>query len=229
VVGGVTPGLGGVIGSGNLQKAVRVRSEIMSLAWLVATVVGTTILLWNRAFVRLWVGGEYYVGPIPNLLIMLMVMQFVLIRNDAFIIDLTLNLRRKVLMGALSATVSLVLAGILVRFFNLGITGLCLGFIAGRSLLSLAYPWLVGRFLGVSLYSQLKSVLRPAFITVLIFMLMLSADDFLTASTWVGLIVSVGLTLVVVSLLAFYTGLSDDQRRRILQRVRLVTRPATSD
>jgi hypothetical protein len=132
-------------------------------------------------------------------------------------------------MGALSATVSLVFAGILVASFNLGIIGLCLGFIAGRSLLSLGYPWLVGRFLGVSLYSQLRSVLRPAFITVLIFTLMLSADDFLTVSTWIGLIVSVGMTLVVVLLLAFYTGLSGEQRRRILQRVRLVTRPAMVD
>ena len=36
-------------------------------------------------------------------MIMLMVLQFALIRTDANIIDLTLNLRRKVLLGALSA------------------------------------------------------------------------------------------------------------------------------
>jgi O-antigen/teichoic acid export membrane protein len=229
VVFSVLPGLGGIIGSGDLQKAVRVRNEIMLITWLIVTPVGTTIVLWNRVFVQLWVGAEYYGGPIPTLLIVLMVTQFVLIRNDGNIIDLTLNLRGKVLIGALSTVVSVVLAGVLVGPFDLGITGLCLGFIVGRSILSLGYPWLVGRSLGISLYAQLKSVLRPAFITVLLYILALSIADVSTVSTWIGLILSSGVTFVVVSLLAFYTGLSDDQRGRILQRVRLLTRPAIVD
>lgn len=221
MIGGITPGLGGILGSGNLRKAAHIRSEIMSLTWLVATVVGATTLLWNPTFVRLWVGAQYYVGPIPSLLIMLMVTQFVLIRNDAFIIDLTLDLRRKVQLGAVSAIASLILAGILVKAFNMGITGLCLGFIAGRSVLSLAYPGLVGRFLGISLFSQLKSVLRPALTSVLLFALMLGISEFLAASTWMGLVLAAGVTLVMVLLVASHTGLSRDQRKRMLQRVRL--------
>ena len=68
VVSGITPGLGGIIGAGNLQKAAHVRNEIMVLTWLVAMSLGTTILLWNQAFVQLWVGPEYYAGSIPTLL-----------------------------------------------------------------------------------------------------------------------------------------------------------------
>ena len=225
-VGGVTPGLGGIIGTGNLRKASRVRNEIMSLTWLVAIAMGTTIVVWNQEFVRLWVGEKYYVGSIVNLLIVLMVIQFVLIRNDAFMIDLTLDLRRKVILGALSATLSIAAAGILIAFYNLGILGLCLGYIGGRSILSLAYPWMVGRFLGVSLYSQIKSILRPASTTALILALALGLDAYLTTSTWIGLTLSVAVTLVVASFLAFYTGLSGGQRGRILQRAALVTRSA---
>jgi O-antigen/teichoic acid export membrane protein len=229
VVTGITPGLGGVIGSRNVQKAVRVRNEIMAGTWLIATVVGTTILLWNQDFVQLWVGKAHYSGNIPTMMIMLMITQFVLIRNDANIIDLSLNLRHKVLIGTLSATLSIVFSAVLVGFFHLGVTGLCFGFIAGRSILSLGYPWLVGRFLGVSLYAQLKDVPRPAFVTLLLFTLALSASEVWTARTWIGLILAVGVTVVVVSFLAFYIGLSSDQRRNILQRVRLVLRPAASD
>ena len=218
VVFGITPGLGGIIGSGNLTKATRVRSEIMTFTWLLVTAMGATILLWNPSFVRLWVGAEYNMGPIPTLLIILMIMQFVLIRNDANIIDLTLDLRHKVLTGLLSATVALVFAGILIGPFKLGIIGLGVGFIVGRSILSFSYPWLVGRLLGVSLYSQLKSVLRPILITILLFWLVLSLDDFLAANTWLGLIFGSGVTVGVVSLLAFYSGLSGNQRHRILQR-----------
>jgi hypothetical protein len=205
----------------------------MSLTWLVVTVVGSTILLWNRAFIRLWVGAEHYAGSIPALLIIAVVTQFVLIRNDANIIDLTLNLPNKVLIGALSATLSLVVAGVLVSSFKAGITGLCLGFIAGRSILSLGYPLMIGRFLGVSLHSQLKGVLRPAFVTVLLFSLASKLGDFLTASTWfavsgwVDLVLSVGVTLGVVLLLAFCAGLSSDQRRYILRRVRMVIASAS--
>ena len=222
VVYGIIPGLGGIIGSGNFQKAIRVRKDIMSFTWLLATVVGATILLWNQSFVRLWVGEEYYAGSIPTLLMIGMVTQFVLIRNDASIIDLTLDLRRKVLIGLLSATLSIVAAGVLVYNFNMGIVGLCVGFIAGRSILTLSYPWLVGRYLGVSLSSQLKSIVRPAFVTFLLFAFVSRLGSFLTASTWLGLILSVGVTLALVSLVAFFTGLSGTQQKHLSQRVRIV-------
>ncbi len=222
MVFGITPGLGGIIGSKNLAKATRVRKEIMSFTWLVATVVGVTVLLWNQSFVRLWVGAEYYAGPIATLLIIGMVTQFVFIRNDASIIDLTLDLRRKVLIGLLSATLSIVAAGVLVGTFNMGIMGLIVGFIAGRSILTLSYPWLVGRYLGVSLSSQLKSSGRPALITLLLFAFMSRLGSFVTASTWLYLILWVGVTLALVSLAVFYTGLSRVQRTQVLQRIRIV-------
>lgn len=228
MVFGIIPGLGGIIGSGDLPKATQVRNEIMSLTWLVVTVLGPTVLLWNWAFVRLWVGAEYYAGFIPTLLIVMVVTQFVLIRNDANIIDLTLRLRRKVLMGALSVTLSFVTAGVLVSYFKLGITGLCLGLIAGRSILSIGYPLMVGRFLKVSFSSQLKGMLRPALVTVVLFSLASKLSDLLltsnwfSASGWIDLILSVGVTFGLVLLLAFYAGLSGDQRRHILRRVRMV-------
>ncbi|HEY4689448.1 MAG TPA: hypothetical protein VIK33_09060 [Anaerolineae bacterium] len=229
VVSGVTPGLGGMIGAGKLAKAAHIRSEIMAATWLIATAAGTTMLLWSRAFVQLWVGAEYHAGSISTLFIMLMMMQFVLIRNDATFIDLTLNLRRKVLIGIVSAAISLVLAGVLVGHFNLGIIGLCLGLMAGRSILSLGYPWLIGRLLGVSFASQLKSGLRPAFVTAVFFAFTLGVSDLLAADNWIDLILSAGVTVVLASLLAFYAGLTGDQRKRVLHRVQAVTRPAATD
>jgi len=228
VVFGITPGLGGIIGSGNLQKAAKVRNEIMLVTWLIVTGLGPTVLLWNWAFIRLWVGAEYYAGTIPTLLMVIVVTQFVLIRNDASIIDLTLRLRRKVLMGALSIMLSLTAAGVLVGYFKLGIVGLCLGFIAGRSILSIGYPIMVGRFLKVSFSSQLKGILRPAFVTTLLFLLasnlsdLLAESNWFAASGWIDFILPVGVTFCVVSFLAFYTGLSGTQRRHILRRVRMV-------
>lgn len=228
LVFGSIPGLGGIIGSGNVQKAARVRGELMLLTWLIMTVVGFTVLLWNQTFINLWVGGERYAGSAATLLILVMVGQLVLIRNDANIIDLTLDLSYKVRLGLLSAVLSIVIAAVLVGYFNGGIIGMLLGLIAGRSILSLTYPMIIGRFLGVSFFSQLKGALRPTLVTVLLLLLALGLNNFINsgalsvASTWIGLFLSAIVTFVGASLLVFSLGMSSDQQKRIVQRARTV-------
>ena len=230
IVFGITPGLGGIIGAGDRRKATKVRGEIMLFTWLIATVVGTLTLLWNASFVRLWVGESYYIGLLPNLLIVVMMIQFVLIRNDANIIDLTLNLPRKVLMGVLSVSVAIGLAVVLVRIYDMGIVGLCLGFIAGRLILSLGYPVIIGRFLGISFVDQLQAVARPVTVMILFFALaaypdlLIGRDAWLSADRWLDLIGMSMASFVVVASLTFGIGLNGPQQRSILQRIQHVVR-----
>lgn len=224
----IAPGLGGIIGSQNLEKAAKIREELMVLTWLVVTVLGSTTLLWNRAFVGLWVGAEHYCGFAVTLLIVLAVTQFVMIRNDANFIDLTLRLRAKVIVGGVSAIVSIGTAVILMSGFNLGIMGLCLGLIAGRSILSVSYPLLVGRHLGIGFCSQLKSVLKPASLTILLYLLagnlagIFSFDRLGGLRAWSGLALSSILTGCCIFLLSFYLGLSSNQRSGITMRLRAI-------
>ncbi len=220
LAGGATPGLGGIIGSGNLAKAARIRSELIAITWLVTTVVGAAVLLWNESFVRLWVGPEYYVGTTANVLIMWTILQFILLRCDAQIIDLTLKLRDKVLIGAVSTAISVSAAVVVLRAFDGGIAGLCLAFLAGRSILTVAYPWMVGRFLGISGTAQLKSLLRPAATTALLFSLAPLLSEVVAVRSWPVLVLSVATTLAIVSAFAFWAGLTAGQRRQLLQRIR---------
>src|ERR1051325_5694435 len=60
--GAAMPGLGGLIGRGERDRARAVRRELLTLTWLFATTVGVTVLCWNRAFLGLWVGLEHYGG-----------------------------------------------------------------------------------------------------------------------------------------------------------------------
>lgn len=226
VVGGVTPGLGGVIGKGNMQKAVRVRSEILAGTWLIATIVGATTLLWNRSFVSLWVGPEHYAGSLVTLLVMFMVVQFILIRSDANIIDLTLKLRSKVLIGALSVSLALGLASLLVGYFDLGIIGLCTGIIVGRLILTFGYPLMAGRFLGSPLSGQLVHAARPALVLLLLFLSTAALSNQLFVESWVGLVLSVGVTVIVIAVLAFFLGLGRDHRQLLQRRVQMLIRPA---
>lgn len=233
VVFGVAPGLGGIIGSGDLRKAARLRGEILLLTWLVTVTAGSTILVWNRAFVGLWVGSQRFAGSTANLLILMLVAQFVLIRNDSSIIDLTLKVSKKVLLGLLSALLSIVVASVLVRYFRTGMIGLIAGMMAGRALLSIAYPLLIGRFVGISWFSQLKGIVRPILATALLFTGAVQLDAVLhagalVASSWVSLVLGAGMTACVFGILAILLGCSRDQQKRLIQRIQQVVLKASS-
>jgi hypothetical protein len=228
IVFGIVPGLGGIIGTGDYERAIRLRKEIISFTWLAATALGAAILLWNRVFIVLWVGAEHYSGAIPNLLIVAGAMQLAFIRSDGNIIDLTLRLSQKVLLGFLSVTISIVSASLLVGYFELGIEGLCAGIIAGRLIISLGYPILIGRFLGINFAHQAHGILRPLIVTIFLFLAASSLGSWILHPAWSGIkgwlmfIVSASLTGILMLLLSFYAGLSRTQRWNMLHRLRAV-------
>ncbi len=228
VVFGIAPGLGGIIGAGEIERASRLRGEIMSLTWLFVTTTGTTILMWNHRFLQLWVGQDYYVGSLASALILLVVLQFVLIRNDANIIDLTLRLDRKVILGAVSVGVSLAAAGVMVGVFKMGVIGLCLGILLGRTMLTFGYPKYVGVILGESLSAQIRSALRPLLLTVLLFGFGSLWEEWtfstgrLSGMGWLPLAGSILVTFLVLLAACFFIGLPARQRRRVLNRFRFL-------
>jgi O-antigen/teichoic acid export membrane protein len=228
MVFGASPGLGGILGSGDLEKTSIIRVEIWSLTWLIATTIGTPILLWNSAFLSLWVGEGRYLGSLANLLIIFVIIQIVLIRNDANIIDLTLNVQRKVLLGLISSILAIILAAIFVGYFKSGIVGLSLGFLVGRTMLSLGYPVLVGRLLNIKLSSQLKGACRPAVVMFVIFILSAEIGNHIPIYPWSGIqgwmyfLFSAVVTSGAAFIIAFYVGLKEQQRKRVYKRLQMI-------
>jgi len=221
----ILPGLGGIIGSGDMVKAARVRSEIMSFTWWILTVFGATILLWNQSFLALWVGNSHFPGGFTNLLIVLMVSQFVILRNDANVIDLTLKLKRKVILGLISVTLSIGLAIFFVSSLDLGIPGVIAGIMCGRTVLSVAYPLMVGKMIKIPVIRQVAALFRPMVVTLVLFFGFVSIggklaqwDSFLTSS-WIGLVLSVGLTFICILMVTFFAGFSAKQRVAIRHRI----------
>jgi O-antigen/teichoic acid export membrane protein len=225
---GIAPGLGGIIGSGNFEKAVKIRGEIMALTWLIVTGLGTVVLLWNRSFIGLWVGSQHFIGSVPEILIVTVVFQFILIRNDGNVIDLSLKLRQKVILGAISVGLSLGIGIALIEWLNLGVVGICLGLVLGRLILSVGYPFLVGRLLGITLISQIKPVLRPVIVTLVYFLLAVLVDNqiyqegFSGIKGWITLVFMVCTTTIVVFTSIFFLGLNRSQRTNVIQRIQIV-------
>jgi O-antigen/teichoic acid export membrane protein len=219
---GSSPGLGAIIGSGNHQRSIRLRDELMAFSWIICTALGVSLLVWNRSFVDLWVGGQFYAGPVVMLLIVAMVTQFVFVGNDARIIDLTLQMREKVVIGAVSAVLSVVLAAVAMSFASNDIAAMCVGIIAGRLVLTVAYPLIVGRLLGDPPWRQLRGIPRPAITTVVLFAGATWLGERLTANNWVELIVWGGATALAVSLGAAFLGMTAHQRTALIARFKKI-------
>ena len=86
-------------------------------------------------------------------------------------------------------------------------------------MLSLGYPWLVGRFMGVPLARQLQRAARPALATATLFGGAVVASGVAGVENWWALICPAALTLVGAAVAASYAGLSASQRRRLRGRL----------
>jgi O-antigen/teichoic acid export membrane protein len=219
-VSAIIPGLGGVIGDKQHDKATLIRSEMLIANWLLAMSIGVCILLWNRSFVDLWVGASYYAGPLASLLIVVTTVQLVFIRTDASIIDLTLDLRRKVAMGSLSVLLSVGLAAVFTKLW--GIVGLCLGLIAGRSILTIAYPLLIGSALEMSPRVRLLGLVRPGGVMIGAFGLSSYLGQYLHTEGWIEFFVYAGLSFALATGAGFLCGLTKEQREAMVQRFKQV-------
>jgi len=217
-IGAIMPGLGGIVGNKNHQEVLNLRSEIVSYIWLLITAIGSTILLWNRSFMYLWVGKIHYAGAFINFLIVLLIAQWMIILNDARIVDLTLQLRRKVLLGAISLLVALGSAVILVP--RLGLSGLCLSLLAGRFILSISYPAMIGTLFGSTLKHQIVRSVKPLLITLILFSVSAWLSTRILFDQWQWLILAVVFTCLFLAIFLFYIGLSEQQRHSFYRRTK---------
>jgi O-antigen/teichoic acid export membrane protein len=218
-VGAAMPGLGGVIGDGQYERARLVRRELLALTWLFATAVGVTILVWNRAFLALWVGAgaDKYAGAVVNLLIVVLATQTAFIRADSCIIDAALQSWSRVVISAATVVVTMALAIAFTRAW--GLPGLCLGLIAGRLTQTVAYPVLARRSVGDRGAVVTPGLVRALLVGGVLFALALHFADRAEPVTWLGWAVGVAATVTVAVPIAFATGLSAASRHAVVRRV----------
>jgi len=222
VISATMPGLGGIVGAGDLERAGRVRGETLALCWLLAVSAGATVIVWLPGFLQLWVGSRYDAGPTATLLICVMVLQFALLRVDSNVIDVTLHVRAKVTLGLVSAGLAVALGVLLVGPADLGIVGLVTAFIVGRAPLSIAYPMLVARLLRLPSAVRLRAIWRPVLVTAGLFAGAASLRPQIPATGWPALVLLGSLTGVVALAAGYAAGLPAVQRRQLRTRVRRV-------
>lgn len=191
------PGMGSLIGAKEQKRAARVREEIIAVCWLAATVSGCAILLWNSAFISLWIGRDHYIGYFENFMIVLMMTQLIFIRSDAFIIDITLNVRGKVVLGGISSAVGIVLGFLLGWAMSSSVVGVATGLIIGRLILTVGYPMIARKSLGEDRWHEFWPVLRMGLVTGVSFVLCGALGRVVEAGSW-GTLVMLGFGSVLM-------------------------------
>lgn len=218
--GAAMPGLGGVLGQQQFERAGQIRRELLTLTWLFVTVVGATILVWNRSFLTLWVGAPNYAGPWVDLLIVLIVAQTAFIRTDSYIIDAALRPKGRVLIGAITAVATLALGITLTHAF--GIIGLCAGMLAGRAIQSVSYPLLVRSCLNHQKRHTAAgaAALRLVLVTALLFAGASVLGRELQAASWPLWLGAVAISVPLFGSLALLLGPTGATRRALVSRLR---------
>jgi O-antigen/teichoic acid export membrane protein len=226
IIGSAMPGLGGVLGERQFVRAAQLRRELLALTWLFATVAGTTILLWNRSFLDLWVGPRLYAGAWVNLLTVIVTMQTALLRSDSYVLDAALQPRPRVIISAVAGLLSV---GVSIALTPaLGMVGVCVGLLTGRAVQSFAYPMLANASLGGRRRLPWLPLVRPALASVLLLGVAAFVGERALARTWIECAAVVALSVAVLLPLTLVIGLPGDDRARVIARARQIWRGVAS-
>jgi peptidoglycan/LPS O-acetylase OafA/YrhL len=147
--------------------------------------------------------------------------QLAMIMGDAGIIDLSLDVRKKVLFAVISLITSFTVATILVQGYHLGYAGLCLGFIVGQSVLSVAYPRIVAGILRIEHWKTIVEMLRSGAVSAILLMGAAWAGERVTAGNWIVFMLSAGMTFILFCACIYQFGLAKELRERLFVRLGL--------
>lgn len=112
--GAMMPTLGGMLARGDAETA-RLVALAKSLNAAIVVVAGGAIVLLNETFVTAWVGAEHYLGDPVNALMVVAMAQMMLLRTDAQILDVSLQVARMVLWVGSCVVFSVVIAWLVFR------------------------------------------------------------------------------------------------------------------
>jgi O-antigen/teichoic acid export membrane protein len=210
----MTPGLGKLFGSNEYEKCRSVVNKIRELVFAFSIFFGSVILLLNKSFVCLWEGEEIFLGSFENLVIVILMIQLILIRNEGFLIDLGLKLRVKVVFGLSSVVIIFFLAYIGFFFVSEKIWIILLSIFLGRLLLSFAFPFLVGRILKKK---TLMIPLKNLIVAFLLIVLTSLSGEYQSFDSWASFIAIGFIEVIVLTIIVYYLLLSIDGRATVFR------------
>lgn len=198
-ISGVVPGIGSFYGKGEFDKIIMAQKIIKSIIWIIGFSIGGSIMLYNESFLNLWVGDSRYAGSLENLFIILIAIQYAFFSSSSAFINVTLDLRYKVLLIALSSFTTIGLSFLLVPSFQ--ILGTVISILIGRTILVIGYTIILNSKMNIKTEIIKLTEFRQFLITVLFLVIFMKISPSLSIESWVqliiyGIITSIGLIYI---------------------------------
>ena len=209
---GLLTGLGKLYGNREFDKLIKVRFQINLVTWSFAILSGFIILIFNNSFINLWVGDNQIgspVSPVINLMILIMVTQYLLIQNDSMLLSVILHLKSKVILGLFSALVSIIISISLIKTY--GILGLLFGIIFGRLILSITYPMIVMKKIKVKEYNS-QFPFRIVTLLLILWILGYYIGIYINITSWILLMIYVLITILIVASIIYFIGFDNNNK-----------------
>ncbi|MCV7212060.1 hypothetical protein [Mycolicibacterium canariasense] len=141
---GFTPILGSLLGASEFAAAAERARSARHLVIGVTVLGSAAVLAFNGVFVTVWAGADQYLGTTVNALLAVCGMQQALIRMDGQVLDVTMRIGPKVVIGLISS-IGGIIAGIIGYSLTHDLRASLIAVILLRLIGNIAYPALVAR------------------------------------------------------------------------------------
>lgn len=214
------PGLGGLVGNHEFERADKLRRESILYSWCLGLAICTTVIVINPSFVSLWVGEEHFSGYEVNFFMAICVFQLLFIRHDAFMLNLALDIKQKVLLGAVSAIVTLMLMLLLVPEYHL--LGMCISLLLGRSILTVMYPRIISKFFRSKELSVMK--FRHHLFAIALFIVAFELSQMVSIQSWILLVIYSISIMMSILLIIYFIVITNEQKNIVSNRFKIALR-----
>jgi len=217
VTSSFNPAIGQMFGAKDYKSCQSVIENLREAIFAFSIFVGSIILLLDHSFVNLWAKEELFIGSYNTLLIILIMIELLLIRNESFIIDVSLDIKNKVLLGLLSTTLTILFATIGYNYIDSSVSTIFISILIARLPLLIIFPLMVNRIMknnNTSIF-PIKNII---FATAIIYISYTIGKNQIFDS-WVSLIITGLLEGICLLSLIYISLLSPKNRKAITRKI----------
>lgn len=214
-------GIAGLCGQGEWERVEKIRREMYVIAIGIMTFLGVGIVSLNRTFLALWVGPDFFGGPLLNMLLIVEFLLIVLVRIDTPIVSAALLIKEQAMVIFLGGVVSVMLG--IFTMPKLGVSGMALGIIAGQGIL-FTFNWgLLLRRLTILTSDYVRDIGRPLLVGAVLLYIANFLAVVISTTTWPGFILWGGLVGLGTICIVWFVSFSNQTRQLVQGRILDVT------
>ena len=218
VLSSASAGIGELCGKRDWCRVIQIRREMFAIAVVVMTVIGTGVVGFNKAFLGLWIGDGFYSGDWVNLTMVLIAIVKILLRSDSLLLDNLLVFKQRSIAFFICGIFTL-FSGVILTYYA-GEIGMALSVFFGQFGLFLYCCKLINKKLGKEKIDNFKFPVNMMFVPAFLILSSCMLNAFLMPDNFLEFFLSVIVYSFISTFILWKYGISDDDRKSGLSRMR---------